>query len=341
MNITAYYPLWVYTVKIRYKLLSELGEISHLLLKSLNDYQLSLSDISSVMGLSADQLKPIVERLKGLGLLHDKDEKISDQGKILVFIAKHIHDQELTLAIDRHYGDKGLGMLLIPENSECLETIPTEALELAPPPYARRSHAEDLFNQTERFRRNLSNLGPKLIPEFDEILPHLNKKGAGEWDVKIDSRGKGKGVCINVPVKPYSKSTNQTSVHLSVATPALVLKTQFSHAKGISWGQDESVAIEPLHSIYSMADDDFYDDDFTVLELEKEGYSLVLEEPLSNDTLLAKELLRHSVLRMSELDDEYPILSIQHDFFEAWQEHKYSYKELLGYLEHPDIVRVE
>lgn len=336
--INVWYPFWVYSIKIRYKLLSELGEISHLILKAMNDYSLSLEDLSDVMGLSKEQLQPVVGRLIGLGLL--KDQKITEQGKTIAYIANHIHDKELKVAIDRHYyyQYQDLDILIIPEDSSCLETIPPEAIQISYPRNIKRRKEEDTSYQTDRVRHSLEDLAPLLIPQFDKILPSLGKRNAAEWDVKIDYYSDDKGVLVELPIKPYSKPAGLNQAHLTLTSPALVLKTQFQCTTGISWKGDEEISTpEPRFFVYS-AFNGLLNDNYT-LPAEEEEYLLCFgDEPLVHNTTIAKTLLEHS---FDGVADEERYFSIQHEFSEERLMHEYSYKELMAHLEHPDIVRVK
>lgn len=335
-KVVIWYPFWVYTVKLRYKLLSELGEISHFILKTLDDDLLTMSNLREVMGLSSNQLHPIVKRMTGLGLL--KDQAITTHGRTLAHIAKHIHEKELSLAIDRHYHPKysSLDMLLIPGDSADLEVIPSEALKI-PYPQARHIIPEDCFFQTERFRREIRELGPRLIPEFEEVLPFLGKHDTSDWDVEIRLQSKDKGLCHHLLVKPYSEPVENYQTHLTLTSPVLLLTTQFKKAEGVMWDDPASETPNPLLSIYSAIEETTYDDNYTVAIPENENLLSFLEEPLISNTRLAKGLLEHT---NSKITDEYQFLSRQHVFSELRQLHQYSYQELIENMTHVDILRI-
>jgi DNA-binding transcriptional regulator GbsR (MarR family) len=66
---------------LKHKLLIQLGEISHFILKSLLQASLTLEDFESVTQLSKKQLSPVIERLKGFGLI-DWQGKLQNRSNI-------------------------------------------------------------------------------------------------------------------------------------------------------------------------------------------------------------------------------------------------------------------
>lgn len=335
--IDIWYPFSVYTVTVRYKLLSELGEVSHFILKAMDSHGLTLDQIEEITNLKPCQLENIVDRLRGLGLLNDK--YITPKGQMLAYIANHLHDVALELAIDRHYHFKHgeLDMMLIENCSTGLQDIPPGAQLVPEPTHLRKSKLEDCFAQSERLQRRLTELLPILIPEFEEILPSLGERWGVEWDVDVRQFSKNKGLHQSLLIKPYSKAIPLEESHLTLTSPVLVLKTQFGFAEGLDWGPVLEDVPSPLISVYSEIEQRIYSEDYSLETPDEEYFLQVTEKPLNENVQVAQELIMYN---NSKLTCQHQIFSKYHMFSLARQAHQYSYRELADNLNHPDLIRL-
>lgn len=342
ISVQVWFPMWVYEVKVHHKLLSELGEISHFMLKVLNEHTIGLDGLCNMMGFAPEALQPIITRLEGLGLI--RGSTLTAQGKQLVSMLHYLHDKTFTVVLDRHYhyGYKDSDILLIRGDSECLVDAPDDVLQVGFPRQVRYRVKEDCFLQMERFRKNLGGLLPLLVPDFNEILPHLGQ-GLGhenDWDISIDRSLKDKGICVKLPTVPYSKvsAAGAKDAHLTLTSPALVLETRFDYPQGIHWDDENQAAPEPRTLVYSAVDNEISEYDHTEAILEDENYLPVLDTPFESDTQLAEELLEKMTRQLTE---QHRYCSIHHAFSERRQMHHYSYRDLVACLVHPDIQRLK
>ncbi|KGJ91607.1 hypothetical protein [Thalassotalea sp. ND16A] len=333
VDVDVWYPLRVYKVTVQYKLLSELGELSHFILNVMDSHALTFTQIEDVTGLSQMQLTPVIGRLRGLDLLNH--DGITPKGKMLAYILRHVHDKELTLALDRHYHYtyKDIDMLLVPSSSSELKDIPLDALVIPEAKPFKHSKTEDCFAQEERFQQKLPELLPKVIPEFEALLPQLGARWGVEWSVTVRQVDKNKGICHSLPLKSYLNISGQDKTHLTLYTPALVLSTKFTFAEGFDWGDNLSPA-EEISTVYSEIDDQIYNQNNAVT-ISDPDFSLQGEpESLYQD--VAQEMIKTSI---TQLNDEHELFSRNHSFTNAWQQHQYTYQELMDNLTHPDVIR--
>lgn len=331
--VDVWYPICVYTVTVQYKLLSELGELSHFILSVMDSHNLNLTQIEEITDLSQVQLFSVIERLKGLQLLNE--DGITAKGKMLAYILRHVHDKELTLGLDRHYHHSynDIDMLIVPGESSELKNIPQNVFVIPAVRQARYNITEDCFAQAARFQRKLPELLPKLIPEFETLLSQLGERWGLEWNVTIRQIDKNKGLCQSLPLKMYLNIKEQDKTHLILYTPALVLNTRFTLAEGFDW-DDNLTPPEDVCTVYSDVDKQIYEHNNVVASsnpeftLQGETYSLNLD--------VAKNMITSG---SSQLNTGHELFSRNHSFTKAWQLHQYTYHELMDNLIHSDLIR--
>ena len=335
-NVIVWIKFRQYKISIYYKLLSELGEISHFILSVMNEHDVTKENIELITGFNKQQLLPILTRLKGLGLLNDKN-KITPKGEIIAYILEHIHKKTINVAIDRHYHNKKLDVLLIPADSSVLQNIPSDAIIMPELKTIRKNSKEDCFSQIERIQRLCENILPKLFPKLEKILPDLKKKHWElEWDIKVLSSDNSKGLHKKVELQSYESSTNQyPSNEFTLYTPLLILKTEFKQPNGFNW--EDSIAVpKPLLAVYSINDDAIYYQDLSV-SIPKESITYTKHKI---DSQQAHTLIKKTLKKMEE---EHKLFSYQYDFKKAWQQYQSfnSYENLINSFNHKDIIRVK
>lgn len=323
--VEVWLPLTTYSVAIRHRVLSELGELSHFVLASLSTYFLTLDELEKVTALHESQLQPVIDRLKGLRLISD-DNELTDYGQVTAYILKHIHGKELFLTMDRHYSDKSVGdkFIILPLDSEWLGEVPPGAIEAPTPKYLKHNPVEDRYLQNQRLQNNLVDVLPAFLPEFKEISGKLGKRWWLEWDVVInrDHTESSRGICIEVPLTDYTAATADNN-SLKIYTPAAVLNATFNKPEGVTWNTIHSPS--PLSAVYSESDQTIYPDNYTVLDPGKDAY---MGEPLSPDYLeeQSRALIDDINLRM---ETKHFNFSKVYTFHSAWQLHEYSYSEII------------
>lgn len=333
VDVEIWYRLRVYRVKVQYKLLSELGELSHFILSVMDSHALTFTQVEEVTGLNQTQLTSVIERLKGLQLLNE--DGITAKGKMLAYILRHVHDKELTLGLDRHYHHsyKDIDMLIVPGDSSELKDIPQDVLVIPEVSQVRYNVIEDCFAQAERFQRKLPELLPKLIPEFEALLSQLGERWGLEWNVTIRQFDKNKGLCQSLPLKTYLNIKEQDKSHLILYTPALVLNTRFTLGEGFDW-DDNVTPPEDVCTVYSDVDEQIYVHN-NVVALPDPDFTLQGKTDSFNQDV-AKNMITS---RSSRLNTDHELFSRNHSFTNAWQQHQYTYHELMDNLIHSDLIR--
>lgn len=335
ISVEVWMPLNTYRLTVKHRILSELGELSKFVLNAMNSYALNIEDVKQVTGLQSHQLHPIIERLQGLRLLSHKCE-LTESGQTLAYILRHIHEKSLQLAIDQHYNEGLDYILLLPVDSARLQNLPTNAIKTPRPKRLRTNPEEDEYLQSQRVQRKLPELLPKLIPEFENIIPHLGKRWGIEWDIKIerDKENSGKGVCLNVELKSHQEKSftenNNKQEILCLFTPLLLLETRFSFPKGLDF---ENNAPAAKVSIYSESDDCIYHD-YSVV-------STYAEEDMiyNNDSDLEEYAIPLMDDTVSRLTDDHQCYSRTYEFSKKWQHHEYSYRDIIKYLDEIDFIK--
>ncbi|BCV53263.1 hypothetical protein [Shewanella algae] len=151
-----------YEMKIKHRVLSELGELSYFILNAMAKYSLSVTDIEEVTGLSQTQFEPVIRRLKALQFINDKDGILEEKGRRIAFILENIHDKAITMFIDQNYTLHDCDWFIALDENH-LSDIATEDIKVPLPRGVRRNSLEDCFRQSQRFENLYPNFYQKLF----------------------------------------------------------------------------------------------------------------------------------------------------------------------------------
>lgn len=332
-------PLKLYEISISHRVLNELGELSHFILSVMGRHNLTVENVIEVTGLSDIQIKPVVDRLKALGFLTDDESELSEKGKRIAYILKHIHGQRLSLYIDQNYTSYSHDWFIVAEDNSILEEVKGGSFEVPLPRDVRFNSIEDCFKQSQRFQNNYSEILPKILPEFSQVIEvsDRNRIWDEEWDVIFRTKtcDKRMGVPIELELKEFNETKAESDdKKLCLYTELLRLSIEFSLPLGINLGELEN--IEPLSFIYSDNDQKIYNS--MSFESNPEEGKRLYSEGYFDEQKSALCLLEHSI---SYIDENAQLYSRSNSFDKLWQRHEFSYDEVTSNILDSEIIRVE
>lgn len=352
VDVETWLPLRTYKLTLRHKLLSELGEISHFILKLLKKDNIDLQQLELITGLSSKQLAPVIQRLEGLKLI--RLNTLTDDGKLIAYILDHIHAQHRLVAIDRHYKAKQYETVMSTPDKQAIELIPDNSVIIPSVASPHRDWHSDCFAQTERLRKNMHAVLPWLIPDFAPILSQLESKRWGnEWDISLQvSKEYQDNYGIPLTVEPRGYNDMQSSSYqnesknlnkwdenrqrfdgLRLYTPLLVLETEYQLPAGIDWSPDLALP-DSQTFVYSFIDEDCFHDVEYLNDI-GDAHTLVCEsDPTVSE--VAPLLIEAAQQQKSS---QHHLFNRQHTFSKAWLQHEYSYKQLLCLLPDEHIYK--
>jgi len=319
-------PLKLYEMTIKHRVLAELGELSHFILSVMSKHNLTVYDIEEVTGLSEIQIKPVVDRLKALGLIKDSENNLSNSGKRTAYILESIHNKQLHLYIDQNYAVRNSDWFIALKGSDCLVEILKDNITVPQPRDVPFSYTEDCFRQSQRFHSNHYEILPSLIPGFNKLIDASSNNVWGqEWDITFRSKDDDKkmGIPVELALKKLSASKEiNNGKTLRLYTELLRLKVNFTFPLGVDFDKFEEV--KPITFVYSDNDQVIYGSiDFETKPDEKEK---------------ALNLLAHS---LSFIDEGMQLYSRENRFDKGWQLHEYSYSEVISFIIEPSIIRIK
>lgn len=330
-------PLKLYEITIKHRVLSELGELSHFILSIMSKHDLAAHDMEEVTGLSEMQIKPVVNRLKALGLISNSENDLSSSGKKIAYILENIHNKQLPLYIDQNYAVRNSDWFIALKSSDCLVEILKDNITVPLPRDVRFSHIEDCFRQGQRFKSNHYEMLPYLIPEFNQLIDDSNNIWGQEWDVTFRSKAGDKS--MGIPVELVLKKSNSSEEinngkTLCLYTELLRLTVNFALPLGVDFGASKEV--NSITFVHSDNDQVIYDSiDF---ETKPDGGNLLYHEKVSNEKETALNLLAHS---LTFIDEDMQLYSRECIFDKGWQLHEYSYSEVINYISEPNVIRIK
>lgn len=327
-------PLRCYELTLKHKLLIQLGEISHFILKALLQTSLTLEDLESITRLSEKQLSPVIERLKGLGLIDFQGKLTPNYGEPIAYILENLHQKNIQLWLDQRYHSEKRTMLMFRDNSTCIKSIPKNAIKIESKKREWDRNA-DCFYQSERLRRSIQTVLPWLFPEFEK-LPNLEKmKWGQEWELELsvidDEFSKNCG--LPIALKFLSEMPEKSVV--SVFTKVLALETHFELAQGIDFNS-LLICPPPLKFQYSFTEEAMYSDLSYIESLNSDN---VLESPEDLDNKeAAMDLL---ALCHEKTDENYSMFNRLHKFSIGWQEYGADWSQVCKFLPETDDMYKE
>lgn len=248
-DVEVWLPMRPYRLKLKHRILSELGELSHYILSTMYEYDFDLSSIYKTTGLTTQQLDPVIRRLKGLGFieLNSGDESngfLKDEGKqVASYLSIGIHNYELDVHIDQNYGSRNKKWFICKSTDSVLSDIPDDGIKIPLPKRTSRDFNEDRFLQAQRLSSYASQKISTLIPEYNHIFDESDDPWGKEWEFTL-SKSEGylvKGIRALIPLKKFEITQNNKvndkypDKTLKLYTPVLKLTTTFSVPLGVLW----------------------------------------------------------------------------------------------------------
>lgn len=322
-------PLRRYKLTLRHKLLKELGEISHFILKALHQTSLTLDDFELITGLSKKQLSPVWERLKGLRLIDSQGQLTKPSGESIAYILEYLHQKTVYFWLDRRYKDEKRAMLMIAGDSLLVNELPKAAIKIEPKS-SEWDWDTECFSQIERLRKRIQDILPWLFPEVNE-LPNFKWGQEWELDLRIDKDyvdvdGYGLPIELALTTQPIEKPV------ISLFTKVLALETHFELAQGIDFGT--TLECPQLFKFqYSFAEEYFYSDLHYVDNADSNSILECLED--IDDKEIAIELLK---MCHEATDEHYSIFNRLHNFYNVWQQHDASWLQVCKYIPKTDDI---
>lgn len=342
--VEAWFPLKAYILEIRYRVLSELGELSHFILEVMSRYGIQIDGIETITGLRVDQILPVLERLKGLGFI-DKDNNLTPTGERAAYILSFIHNKKFSICLDQHYhrNYRDEPILFANTNTSAIEIIPDNTQAIKKPSNISFNHSEDSYNQAQRLKRKLSTFLSKLIPDEFDHISEPDKKMSDEWEIRLsqDNDNKNIGIKFDVPFQSYRKhskensETDEKNVALFIYTPLIILNTELTIAEGLECKKNypQSYFLEP--SVLSEIDGKIYNYDASCND-GNDGIVIPYSSPAETEINIQR-LMDDTLSRMNKSTLLY---SRKYSFESSWQAHKYTYKELISYCNNDKIHKI-
>lgn len=315
-------PLRRYKLTLRYKLLNELGEISHFILKALHQTSLTLNDFELITGLSKQQLSPVWERLKGLRLIDSQGQLTKPSGESIAYILENLHQKTVCFWLDRRYHTEKRAMLMIKGDSYLVNEL--SKVVIKEPKEAEWEWDTDCFYQSERLRKSIHDVLPWLFQAFEQ-LPNIETiKWGQEWELDLQPEKKDKG--CGLPIKLELSHQILEKPAISLFTRVLTLETCFEFAQGIDFSQSIECP-KPLKFQYSFIESEFYQDLPYVAEVDLDMTIETPSAPTNRDIAMQMLTLCHK-----ETNEEYSKFNRQHSFREVWQQNDISWQQVCEHL---------
>jgi len=324
-------PLRRYQLTLKHRLLNELGEISHFILKALHQTPLTLADFELITGLSNQQLSPVWERLKGLRFIDSQGQLTKPSGESIAYILEYLHQKTVYFWLDRRYHTEKKDILIITGDSHLVIEIPKAAIKIEPKS-SKWDWNTECFSQTERLRKSIQDILPWLFPKFNELPNIKDMKWGQEWelDLRVDkdfADGYGLSIELELTNQPIEKPV------ISLFTKVLALETRFELAQGIDFGT--TLECPQLFKFqYSFAEESFYSDlQHYVDNVDSNSILECLED--IEDKKIAIELLKKC---HEATDEHHSIFNRLHNFYNVWQQHDASWLQVCKHIPKTDDI---
>ncbi|HCG6517299.1 TPA: hypothetical protein NJ338_002603 [Vibrio parahaemolyticus] len=331
-------PMKKYEMIIKHRVLSELGELSHFILKVMAKYSLSVEDIEDLTGLTHTQIEPVIKRLKALQFINDREGILEEKGKRIAFILENIHDKTITMFIDQNYVLHNCDWFIALDENHLTDISPKD-IKVPLSKGVRRNSLEDCFRQSQRFEKLYPELLPKFIPEISEILTDNEDFWAKEWDITFKAlrTENEKGVRVELDLLNNNLKDLENDRHLVLWTELLRLKVNFTNPIGEKIGTLKHSELTSLKFIYSDSAQSI-SNDIEFVEQPNEREQRIKSLKLECDKNIKLELLKHS---LPFIDDSMQLYSRQNIFDKGWQQHAFSMFDIANNVAHDEIMRVE
>lgn len=236
-ELAVYLPVRCYELTLKHRLLEQLGGFSHLLLDALTLLpEQGMEWVLDVTGLSAEQLRPVLTRMEGLGLI--REARLSQHGKKLCNWKRLLHGQTRCVWLDAQHNshtfcaDASLGVASVPETEDAFVIRSWHRKTGHPGAWSCHGKEEDCERQKSRIMKfPVEYLGAS----FNTFHACFHETGfnAHEWDLSVRYMPpeNGQMEAIKVPLEVTDLRPG-VSAEYTLASPALCLDTTYSLPDG-------------------------------------------------------------------------------------------------------------
>ncbi|NOL50369.1 hypothetical protein [Pelistega europaea] len=248
-DLIAYVPVRRYELTLRHRLLSQLGDFSHLILEALvmsnSDSPDLTSDtdgleiVSTITGLTRQQLHPILTRLQGVGLVSD-NFTLTSKGRELAKWQQCLHDKPHYIWLDCQYrthdfwGNDSLMPEIIDSPASCyiIHDSPTDDKAKQQNFWSTQDWNEDCERQKRRLLHRHEAYFHHIFGVFNECFPE-GSFYEKEWElvVRYTPPDIGKVYAISVPLDTRNLLIGHSGQY-KLLSPVLCLKTSYSLPTG-------------------------------------------------------------------------------------------------------------
>ena len=226
---------------IRHKLLSQLGQISHFLIRALARRELNLEQLAAITALQIPQLAPIHQRLVDLQII--QDQRLSTTGKRYAYYLQYLHGTEASFWLDSCYRRPPV---LISAGNPAVGDIPEEMMTTDSEGSSRKGTAEESALQLERLKYADERYGwlPWLFPQFVGAQP----ESWTEWEIDLQvppQLGASQGIALTIPLLDAALVRQPAA---TIYTPLLHLSTRYTTPEGLLFNRN--VALPPDQNLY-------------------------------------------------------------------------------------------
>jgi len=322
-------PVRGYKLKLQHRLLNELGEISHFIISALNHSTWVLNDFQLITGFSEQQIKPILQRLIGLGCLN-QDGNLTNLGRSLAYILQHLHQQEVSFWLDQRYKQRGDSIIMLKGDTSLVGQYKGNDI-LIETEKSENNLNVDCFLQVERIRKEFSSILPWLFNDLFQVPGIDLNKCEKEWDLilEVDTERKC-GWAMPFELELLDRKVKKPV--LSLLTRVLTLNTHFDLANGVDFG-DMNTLENNMSFQYSFLNNSLHKQ-LPVVVVENDKNRVMLESSSEvTDKSAAIKLLKYS---NENIDDDYLVFSRQYEFTEAWLQHDVDWEQICKALADSD-----
>lgn len=233
-RLYVYLPVRLYELTVKHRLLAQLGGFSHLLLDALTLLpERGIGWVLELTDLSLQQLEPILNRMRGLGLMNGK--RLSPRGERLSVLKRLLHGQMRHVWLDgchdsqSFWGDTSLDVEELQEDLFVLRRW--HRGNDKPDRWSCRDRNEDCMRQKKRI---LCHPEQYLSAMFSTFRDCFVETGFNVQEREFDVRyvpDQGKLFVLKVELDPANLRSG-TACEFLVASPVLRLDTRYRVPEG-------------------------------------------------------------------------------------------------------------
>lgn len=236
-GLYVYLPVRFYELTLKHRLLEQLGGFSHLLLDALTLLpERGIGWVLEVTGLNPQQLQPILNRLKGLGLLNGG--QLSQRGEKLSTWKRLLHSQSRYVWLDGDHrshsfcGDASLDVVELPEDASFVIRRWHRG-NGKPRSWSCINRNEDCERQKSRILHYPEKYLPAVFESFQDCFIDTGIN-IHEWELKVRRVPDMTGLfALEVELDPADLRSG-TAHEFELASPVLCLDTHYRLPEGAS-----------------------------------------------------------------------------------------------------------